>query len=599
MYKKIIFVFLIALTLFIFPSTAWGSEDFTIKSDTEFIFKENFFEVKHKIYLRNNKTEKYAKNFTLDVTGINPEDVYAYDQSGALETNLKTIDENSKVIEVNFNENLVGIDKSREFTIEYIESSLISKTGGVTEITIPKLSKDSIFDEYNLKVEVPTTIGELAYISPNPQDILNTENSKTYYFSRSNLINSGVSIAFGEFQVFSFDISFHLENPILKSAENEIALPPDTPYQEIFYTSMEPKPNSLVETEEGNWVAKFKLSPRERLDVRVQGYVKLFSGPRFRLPVTQDFLEKNLKATEYWQTEDPRIISLAQELKTPENIYNYVVKNLKYNYENAIPNAKRKGAVEALSNSDQAICSEFTDTFIALARAAGIPAREVNGFAYTENPNLQPLSLVADVLHSWPEYWDKNRQSWIPIDPTWGNTTGGVDYFSKLDLKHFAFVFHGFSATHPLPPGTYKLGANPQKDIFVKFANLPNFEKNSVKVVIDQKDGVIFRGPKVIAKIYNEGPTILSNLSVQVNFDSELVYEDIVSKVLPFNEKTLEIEIPYGLFGSKMPKNVEFIISDNVYNFETLKNQKIIKDLLAILILIIIIILITFVYFKK
>ncbi len=29
------------------------------------------------------------------------------------------------------------------------------------------------------------------------------------------------------------------------------------------------------------------------------------------------------------------------------------------------------------------------------------------------------------------------------IDPTWGATTGGVDYFETLDFDHFAFVVKG------------------------------------------------------------------------------------------------------------------------------------------------------------
>ena len=92
---------------------------------------------------------------------------------------------------------------------------------------------------------------------------------------------------------------------------------------------------------------------------------------------------------------------------------------------------------------------EFTDLFITIARSAGIPAREVNGFAYTENPDIQPLSLVNDVLHAWPEYYDSEKGVWIPVDPTWGSTTGGVDYFSKLDLRHFTFVVHGKDSTKP------------------------------------------------------------------------------------------------------------------------------------------------------
>ena len=96
------------------------------------------------------------------------------------------------------------------------------------------------------------------------------------------------------------------------------------------------------------------------------------------------------------------------------------------------------------------MCTEFADLFIALARAAGIPAREVNGYGYTTDPQLRPLSLGNNVLHAWPQYWDSVRKVWVSIDPTWGRTTGGVDYFSKLDFNHLAFLTHGLSDSLPV-----------------------------------------------------------------------------------------------------------------------------------------------------
>ena len=174
---------------------------------------------------------------------------------------------------------------------------------------------------------------------------------------------------------------------------------------------------------------------------------------------------------------------MALELKTPEAIYDYVVKTLKYDYSRVRANVERLGALAALKSPNTAICMKFTDLFIALARASGIPAREINGYAYTENPQIQPLSLVADVLHAWPEYYDKEEKVWIPIDPTWGSTTGGVDFFNKLDLRHFTFVIHGKDSVKPYAAGSYKLGTNPQKDVFVSFGSLPEVRFSSIQIL--------------------------------------------------------------------------------------------------------------------
>jgi hypothetical protein len=115
---------------------------------------------------------------------------------------------------------------------------------------------------------------------------------------------------------------------------------------------------------------------------------------------------------------------------------------------------------------------EFSDLFVALARAAGIPAREVHGFAYTTNSRLQPLSLVTDVLHAWAEYYAESDNVWVAVDPTWGNTTRGVDYFSKFDFNHIAFAILGVESDYPYPAGSFKT-ATDTKDVYVNFLKEP------------------------------------------------------------------------------------------------------------------------------
>lgn len=148
-------------------------------------------------------------------------------------------------------------------------------------------------------------------------------------------------------------------------------------------------------------------------------------------------------------------------------MYDYVVNTLHYNYkrfeqENS---TQRLGALGALQDPSNAVCQEYTDLFVALARAGGVPARRIIGYGMTRNSRLRPLSLVADVLHTWPEYFDTQRQIWVPIDPTWGDTTGGVDYFSQLDFRHVAFAIQGVNDDRPLAAGMYKSAAEPTKDI--------------------------------------------------------------------------------------------------------------------------------------
>ena len=202
---------------------------------------------------------------------------------------------------------------------------------------------------------------------------------------------------------------------------------------------MNPAPENVTKDKDGNWLATYLLRPRSstRVEVRGKAAVSLFPKPE---ALSDESRAEYLKEKPYWQVSDSRIQKLAKDLKTPKAIYDYVVKSLTYDFERVKKQQARLGAVATLQNPTSAVCLEFTDLFIAITRAAGIPAREVEGFAFTDNQKQRPLSLVQDILHAWPEYYDDTRQMWIMVDPTWGNSTGGVDYFDVLDFDHFAFV---------------------------------------------------------------------------------------------------------------------------------------------------------------
>ena len=122
---------------------------------------------------------------------------------------------------------------------------------------------------------------------------------------------------------------------------------------------------------------------------------------------------------------------------------------------------ERKGAEAAASQKNSWTCMEFTDLFIAITRAMGIPAREINGYAFTSEESNKPISISlegGDTLHAWAEFYDPYN-GWVQVDPTWG-TTSGLDYFSKLDTNHFAFVRKGISSEHPFSAGTYRFSDN-------------------------------------------------------------------------------------------------------------------------------------------
>jgi len=57
-------------------------------------------------------------------------------------------------------------------------------------------------------------------------------------------------------------------------------------------------------------------------------------------------------------------------------------------------------------------CTEHTLLFVSLARAAGLPAREVGGVAFV---NVDDRPLFG--WHAWAEVHD--GEQWVTVDPTW------------------------------------------------------------------------------------------------------------------------------------------------------------------------------------
>ncbi len=599
---RIFSIFLISLFFYISLSaqTAHASVEFITDFDVTYNIKESgIAEVTNQIILTNVFSNLYATSYSLVLDSISPLNVKAYGEDGAYTTRITT-DGTKTTIKVEFPNQIVGKNRSRTFFVVFEDPSLAIRTGEVWEISIPRISEEATFSSYHLKLKVPDKFGQEAYISPRPRSKESQGGFTVYGFNKPDVEKTGVVAGFGAFQVFSFNLNYHLENPLSRSTVTEITLPPDTAYQRVYYDAIEPRPANMYVDSDGNWIAEYKLNSRERVDVVARGQVQIFSNYRpFEKPSSES-LNQNLAKKEYWEVDNQEIVDLAKKYTTPKDIYNFVSTKLKYDYERVKPNTERLGAVKALQNPLSAICMEFTDLFIAIARAAGIPAREINGFAYTENPDIQPLSLVNDVLHAWPEYYDSEKDVWVPVDPTWGSTTGGVDYFTKLDLRHFTFVVHGKDSKTPYAAGSYKLGSNPQKDVYVSFGNLVT-ENNST--------------PTITAKLEKWIPLISNRLDVEVNnhgsvaiYDTKLnIFFDGVKKetntelgvLMPFQTYSSYVEIPFSFLGTKTPNQVTISLDNEEITVLTNKNQVVIYNLLFIFIVSILILVTILFRLKK
>ncbi len=538
---------LLGVCFLIFAIPAHASSDIEVKYLVNYSYDSaGNSHVIQNISLTNKTSNTYASHYQIILQGELPKNISGHDSLGPLKIVASQIKEDATQIDIDFNDVVVGLNKSLNFVLTY-DGLRAQKRGQVWEITLPRLGENSQINDYTLKLNVPPEFGQPAFISPSPL----TSQNRVYTFSKDQIAKVGVVAAFGNFQTFGFNLKYHLQNPTKTQGLTTIALPPDTNYQRVFYDSLDPMPKEVNVDPDGNWLATYIVAPNGELDITAAGQAHVLVEPSVPgLIPTPSQLNADLLPTQYWQVTDPTIQALAKKYNTPEKIYDYVVNSLDYNYARAGIGATRKGALEALKNPQDSICMEFTDVFIAIARAAGIPAREINGYAYTTDSYLRPLSLISNILHAWPEYWDSSKNAWVSVDPTWGKTTKGIDYFHKLDFSHFTFVIHGQSDSSPHPAGSYKIEFAPYKEYTPNPAKINWTKPLQIWSIIPTRTTISISNP--------QGQAIYK-VPVQISTHSLLIsspYLHSIDILPPFGQKDLPLIFDRNLKPDFSPKNI-------------------------------------------
>jgi hypothetical protein len=536
--KKAVYL-LIVFILFIFSTAkTFAQSNFSTDYNVTYTVSNNAStHVNLNASLKNLTDKYYASSYSIQVGFTDIKNLTAYDSEGGIEPNIIKSSKGS-TISLNFNQRVVGLNNKLDFNISFDTSQVAENYNNTWDINIPGISSENDFSSFNVTIYYPQFLGKPTFIKPITVGEASQKSGNTLYFSKQDLGDSGISIAFGDFQVYDFNLIYHLENNNLFPISTEIALPPDTNYQTVSIDNINPRPINVSVDNDGNWLAKYILDAGKSYDVGVKGKTKVFLTPKSE-SLNKNLEKEYLMQKDYWNADSSKIKDLARELKTPYAIYQYVVKTLSYDFSRVETNSPRLGATEALKNPNSAVCLEFTDLFIALSRAAGIPAREINGFAYTSNTSERPLSFVKDILHAWPEYYNYDKKTWIMVDPTWGNTTGGVDYFNTLDFNHIAFVVKGLESNYPIPAGGYKLASDKnKKDVEIKIGTSYSSTPMELGTEILFSETIVSGLPvNGLVKISNSGTTLVKKKQVNVS----------TNYLSPKNQSILSKDIPpYG-----------------------------------------------------
>lgn len=505
--------------------------------------------IKHEFTITNKTPTTFVSQYGLKISSADLKNVTVVSNGQDLKPEVVSTKASQQSgpgqtsIGITFPDKIVGQGKTRKFNISYTNPDAAMISGSVLEVSLPPQANPQDYSSYKITLITPDSFGGPIRTTPeNPQF---TVSGKQVITSFNQGGERGTFALFGSIQLFDLSLSYHLNNPTNNPGFTQIALPPDTTFQKVHYHQLDPLPEKIEPDADGNWIATYQLPASTDTVVSLNATALLTLEPNTDIP-TPPPSQSLLQDQEYWPVKHPDIKDLAQKHTTPKEINDFVVNTLNYNTDLALNAPERMGAIEALNNPDQVVCQEFTDLFVTLARANGIYSRRMTGYAHSQNSELRPLSLVEDILHSWPEYYNQDLQRWTPIDPTWENTTGGVDYFHQVDLNHIVFAINGADSVTPHPAGSYKELDSIQKTVHVEFGtNFPEELPAVATSIIPKKILGIHLPGRYELRISNQVGQAYYHLpfSIKTNSDNLLIKNSPqeISTLLPFQTQVIPI----------------------------------------------------------
>ena len=191
------------------------------------------------------------------------------------------------------------------------------------------------------------------------------------------------------------------------------------PYQTVRSSEITPEDYQLITDEYGNQYAEFDLgdmAPGETVQIQIEYRVALHEPVYDLADCTGDMPDEFTRAELHVESDNVQIVELSQELSEGKNtvceqvraFYDYVGNNLVYSY-----NGADWGAQAALGEMG-ADCTEYASLMMALSRAAGIPARYLEGL-WAGGETTQD---DARTEHAWLEVYLPGV-GWTPMDPPW------------------------------------------------------------------------------------------------------------------------------------------------------------------------------------
>ncbi len=168
-----------------------------------------------------------------------------------------------------------------------------------------------------------------------------------------------------------------------------------------------------------------RMTPKEdHVDFQSR-LLDLEAVPAAQLPVTDGELLRYVKPTQFIQSDHPKLVEKAREIVGEEKDSLIIARKLcswVYSHMTNLYSAQLSNALEAL-DSLEGDCTEHSVLFVGLARAAGLPAREVAGLIYI---NKEP----GFYFHQWATVWVGR---WVDMDPTFNQPSADTTHIKLVE----------------------------------------------------------------------------------------------------------------------------------------------------------------------